>query len=228
MRGLLVLLLTLVSVSTFANQKSKIKFDKNVPADVQERVYEDLNFLNNIELTQETPLHLKIFRSFSKGTSYKSFFEERIHTVGYDDNPNNNAMAYVQPFYLNKMFFARNFIKFSVPQVSRVSVMYHEARHTEVSKGMWMHATCPTPFIGDDGKEVVGEVSGMKLAGEDACDTTELGAYALGGILLNNISRFCENCNEKVKMDATFFAEGAAKRIIDRDAKKKLKKDYGD
>lgn len=228
MRGLLVLLLTLLSVSVFANQKSKIIFDKNVPAGVQERFFQDLSFLNNVELSQETPFHLKIFGAFNKGSSYRSFFEERIKTVGYDEDPSNNAMAYVHPFYLNKMFFARNFTKFSVPQVSRVAVMYHESRHTEVKNGMWMHEICPTPFIGDDGKEVVGEVSGVKLAGEPACDTTELGAYALGGILLNNISRFCENCNEKVKMDADFFADAAAKRIIDANAKKKLKMDFGE
>jgi hypothetical protein len=228
MRELFVLLLTVVSLSVFAGQRSKIKLDKNVPADVQDRMLEDLNFLYNVNLTDESPLHKKIFGTFKKSASYKSFFETRIKSVGFDEDPSNTATAYVHSFYLNKMFFAKNFVKFSVPQVSRVSVMYHEARHTELSKLWWSHVECPTPFIGDDGKEVLGEVSGIKLEGKDACDTTELGAYALGGILLNNISRFCENCNEKVKMDADFYGDAAAKRIIDINAKKKLKRDFGE
>lgn len=222
MRGFVYLIVLLFSLPIFANQ---FVFDKNVTSEVKTQMLNDLNFIYQVELSRVSPLHTKIFGKFVKDKTYRSFFTSRVKKVGYDSTQ-TSAMAYVQIFNPNKMYFALNFVKFKVPQVSRVLTMYHESRHTEYSKGNWTHATCPMPFIGEDGKEVVGETTGIKLAGLDACDTTELGAYALGGILLNNLSKFCSNCTEKVKMDANFYAEAARKRIIDAGAQKRLKVDY--
>jgi hypothetical protein len=204
-----------------------VEFDKSVPKNIQSQMVQDLSFINGVKLTKQTGLHSKIFGEQIPG-AYKQYFETRIFHVEYDDDQTSNAMAYVNPWVANTMFLANNYIKYQQPQISRIMIVYHEARHTEAEHGNWSHAICPTPFIGEDGKEVVGIVSGMKLAGEAACDTTNMGAYATGSILCKNVAKYCENCTEKVKMDADLFAMDMMKRIIDVKARDEMKKDFAE
>jgi hypothetical protein len=202
-----------------------IEFDKSVPKNIQDQMKQDLNFINSVKLTGQTGLHSKIFGEKIDG-AYKKYLETRISNVRYDDDPTSNVLAYVKEDVDNTMFLANNYMKYQVPQVMRIMTVYHEARHTEAKNKYWRHAICPTPFIGEDGKKVEGIVSGMTLAGLKACDTTNLGAYATGSILLKNVAKYCENCSEKVKMDADLYAMDMMKRIINKKARDEMKKDF--
>ena len=218
----LTLVLACLSVSVVA---SAVSFDSNVPAGVQEQMKQDLNFVTTIQGAKQTGLHAKIFGELN-GSSYQKFFEQRIKSVGYNNCGGGNAVACVYPFLGKKMFITDNYIKFSHPQVARLMVVYHEARHTESENGNWSHATCPTPFLGEDGKEIKSIWTGATLAGEAACDVTPLGSYGSSTIMIKNISMHCENCNEKVKMDADMYAQDQLKRVIDAKAKADMKKDF--
>ena len=65
-------------------------------------------------------------------------------------------------------------------------------------------------------------ISGVSLAGEDACDEVPLGAYGIEWVMLKNVQRYCSNCTGKVKQDAGFFADDTLKRIVAPASKKSL------
>lgn len=220
MKILIALAMTLISVSAMA-----VSFDSNVPANIQEQMKQDLNFMNTVQGSGQTPLHQQIFGKVD-GATYMSFFESHISSVGKNACGGGNAVACVYPFLGKKMFITDNYIKFSHPQVARLMVVYHEARHTESENGNWSHATCPTPFVGEDGSEIKSIWTGAVLAGEAACDVTPMGSYGSSTIMVKNISKFCTNCNEKVKMDADVYAQDQMKRVIDAKAKADMKKDF--
>ena len=44
--------------------------------------------------------------------------------------------------------------------------------------------------------------------------------------MLKNISKYCSNCNDKVKMDAALYADDQLGRIIDAGAKQQMKDDF--
>jgi hypothetical protein len=107
-------------------------------------------------------------------------------------------------------------------------VVFHEARHTETQNGNWGHATCPTPFLNKEGKEMRSIWTGASLAGEPACDETPLGSYGSSTIMLKNIQKFCKNCTDKVRMDAGIYADDQFQRIIAEEAIKSMQKDLYD
>jgi hypothetical protein len=124
------------------------------------------------------------------------------------------------------MWLTENFIKFSHPQIARLMVVYHEARHTEAKSGFWGHDTCPTPFLDEDGKPMSSIWTGAPLAGEAACDSTAFGSYGSSTIMLKNISKFCENCSDKVKMDADMYATNQLGRIHKASVKQSMLDDF--
>jgi hypothetical protein len=218
-------LLMAICVALFSMTAAAVEFDSNVPADIQKQMVEDLNFMYTIQGSAQTELHEKIFNQLN-GDSYKAFFENRIRSVGKSNCGGGNAVACVYPMLGKKMFITENYIKFEHPQIARLMVVYHEARHTEWENGNWSHAYCPTPFLDAEGNEIKSIWTGSSLAGEAACDKTPLGSYGSSTIMLKNISKFCENCNEKVRMDADIYAEDQLKRIISTEAKDEMNKDF--
>lgn len=201
-------------------------FDSDVPADIQKQMLADLQFMYVLKGSGATPLHQKIFGPVD-GSSYQKFFESRVTAIGMNGCGNGNAVACVIPFRdPSKMWLTKNFIRFSHPQVSRMMVVFHEARHTESRNGNWPHADCPTPFRDADGKDMKSIWTGALLAGEPACDETPLGSYGSSTILLKNIQKSCTNCTDKVKMDAGLYADDQMGRIIDDGAKAEMKDDF--
>lgn len=201
-------------------------FDKDVPADIQKQMLADLAFIKGLAGEKATALHKKIFGAVS-GADYAKFFETRVSAIGMNSCGGGNAVACVIPFRdPSKMWLTQNFIRFSHPQVSRMMVVYHEARHTETKNWNWGHATCPTPFRDENGKDMKSIWTGATLAGEPACDETPLGSYGSSTIMLKNISKYCVNCTDKVRMDAGLYADDQMGRIIDADAKKEMKDDF--
>lgn len=201
-------------------------FDSDVPAAIQKQMLADLAFIYGLKGGAGTPLHQKIFGAMD-GSAYKNFFESRVSGIGMDGCGNGNAVACVIPFRdPSKMWLTQNFIKFSHPQVSRMMVVFHEARHTESRNGNWPHADCPDPFLDANGKDMKSIWTGALLANEPACDETPLGSYGSSTIMLKNIQKFCTNCSEKVKMDAGLYADDQMGRIIDDGARRQMQDDF--
>ena len=211
--------------SSTALRKSGFTFDANVPADIQAQMRADLAFIKGIVGEKASALHLKIFGKVD-GADYTNFFETRVSAIGMNSCGSANAVACVIPFRgSSKMWLTQNFIRFSHPQVSRMMVVFHESRHTETQNGNWSHATCPTPFRDANGKDVKSIWTGAMLAGEPACDKTPFGSYGSSTIMLKNISNFCVNCTDKVKMDAGLYADDQMGRITNAEAKRQMKDD---
>lgn len=201
-------------------------FDADVPADIQTQMRADLAFIKGIAGERASTLHRKIFGKVN-GADYTKFFETRVSAIGMDDCGSGNAVACVIPFLdPSKMWLTQNFIRFSHPQISRMMVVFHEARHTEMQNRNWFHSTCPIPFRDANGRDVKSIWTGATLAGEPACDKTPLGSYGSSTIMLKNISKFCVNCTDKVKMDAGLYADDQMGRIIDAGARRQMQDDF--
>lgn len=220
MKKLMLTLVMLISSITWA-----VGFDSNVPSDVQKQMKEDLQFITTIQGSGQTKFHNEIFGQVDGGV-YDKFFNSRVKNVGYNDCGSANAVACVIMWYPAKMWITDNYIKFSHPQISRLMVVFHEARHTEYQNGNWSHATCPNPFLDENGKDKVSIWTGAKLAGEPACDSTYKGSYGSSTVMLKNISKFCANCSDKVKMDADIYATDQLGRIDRTDVKDAMIADF--
>lgn len=200
-------------------------FDPKLPKDVANQIRQDLEWMATVQGDQVSQLHQGIFGAMN-GSGYKNWFETRVTYIGYNSCGGGNAVACVIPFMgSSKMWITDNYIKFSHPQVSRLMVVYHEARHTETRNRNWPHANCPDPFLDENGNEKKSIWTGAPLAGEPACDTTPQGSYGSSMILLKNISKFCGNCSEKVKMDAGIYADDQFGRVISDSARKAIQDD---
>ena len=200
-------------------------FDSNVPQAVQNQMTQDLAFIGTIQSSTQSDLHKEIFGAVD-GSTYNQFFSSRVTAVGLSSCGSANAVACVMPFFdSSKMWITKNYIKFSHPQIARLMVVFHEARHTEDQHGNWSHANCPDPFKDSSGNPITSIWTGAKLAGEAACDSTPFGSYGSSLIMLKNISKHCSNCSDKVKMDAGLYADDQFKRIIDNNAKQRITDD---
>lgn len=206
-------------------------YDRNVPETLQQQMNADLLFIDSVQGAQSSPLHQEIYGPLH-GESYNKFINLRIKSIGLSDCGNPNSVACFVPMLgLSKIWMTPNYVKFSHPQIARLMVVFHEARHTEIiTNGSldWKHATCPKVFNDKTGQPLRSIFTGAVLAGEAACDKTAYGAYGISLILLKNISKFCTNCNEKVKMDAGIYADDQLNRIISAKAVETIADDlYG-
>jgi hypothetical protein len=201
-------------------------FDRDVPQKVRDQITQDMAFIKGMQGNGATPLHKEIFGQVD-GAGYVKFFESRVSGVGMNDCGGGKAVACVIPFFdSSKIWLTRNYTDFDHPQVAKMMVVFHEARHTEDDHGNWSHATCPTPFKDADGSEMKSIWTGSTLAGEPACDVVSRGSYGSSTIMLKNIQKFCANCTEKVKMDAGIYSDDQLKRITGTSAKAEMQKDF--
>ncbi len=200
-------------------------FDSDVPADIKDQMLADLDFIKTIQGSGATPLHQQIFGSVD-GKGYYDWFDARVTAIGMNDCGSAKAVACVIPFRNpSKMWLTKNFVQFSHPQIARMMVVFHEARHTESQNDNWPHANCPDPFQDGNGNDMKSIWTGAALAGEPACDTTPFGSYGSSTIMLKNIQKFCTSCTDKVKMDAGLYADDQFGRIIDADARQQMTQD---
>lgn len=210
----------------FASTAGAYTFDVNVPADIQAQILKDLDFIDQIQGKPASPLHQKIFGNV-RGADYTRFFSSRIKTIGMGCTGVNVVACVVPHFSSSKMYLTTNFTQFSHPQIARLMVLFHEARHTETLKGNWNHARCPAIFK-DNGRDLTSIWTGAALAGELACDITPYGSYGVSVIMLKNISKNCTNCTAKVKMDADLYGNDQFKRIVSQTGRMTLKTDLYD
>ena len=217
-------ILYIFSVLAIGVSAQAYDFDSNVPEDIKKQTIEDLNFMQSIQSSETSTLHQQIFGPVV-GDTYTKFFEDRVNTIGLHGCGSPNAVACVIPWYDKKIFFTQNYIKFKHPQISRIMVVFHEARHTERENGNWSHARCPSPFLDENGEPMKSIWTGAELAGQPACDVTPEGSYGSSMIMLKNISKYCTTCNEKVKFDAGLYADDQFGRVIDAGAREAIIED---
>ena len=209
----------------FSTQARGYVIDSNVPPEIQQQLRDDLAFIKGIQGRAASKLHQGIFGAVD-GAAYTDFFESRVKGIGMGDCGDSNAVACVIPMFgHSRMWLTQNYVKFSHPQIARLMVVFHEARHTEMLHLFWSHATCPKPFLGPDGREMKSIWTGASLAGEPACDKTPQGSYGSSMIMLKNIQKFCSNCTDKVRMDAGLYADDQFGRVIDAGARKQIQQD---
>ncbi|MBC7398250.1 MAG: hypothetical protein H7333_12480 [Bdellovibrionales bacterium] len=223
-----VLFLSLVLVNqVHANSINTLEFDSNVEAPLKQQMLDDLNFIASVKGSATTALHQQIFGKV-EGDAYAKWFTARIFSIGKNSCGSANAVACVIPFQdPNKMWVTKNYTQFDHPQVARVSVIYHEARHSESEHGNWSHGKCPTPFLNAQGQNMTSIWTGALLQGQPACDITPFGSYGSQTILLKNLAMNCANCNAKVKADAELFASDQLGRVVNPAAKAQMLKDFG-
>ncbi|MBS1958753.1 MAG: hypothetical protein JST80_04700 [Bdellovibrionales bacterium] len=224
--SLIALFLSLTVYTTNNAQAKELQFDSNVAASLKAQILADLQFMGSITSNSATPLHQKIFGAVG-GPNYSGWFTSRVFKVGVSDCGSAMAVACVIPMYANKIWMTKNYTQFDHPQIARLSVIYHEARHTERNNGNWPHATCPTPFKNEQGQDMHSIWTGSLLQGQPACDITPYGSYGSQTILLRNIATQCTNCTDKVKADANLYAMDQLGRITNAQAKTAMKQDFG-
>jgi hypothetical protein len=205
--------------------QSPLKYDSNVAPEVKTQMEEDLLFVESVKGATVTPLFKEIYGDMN-GRPLAEWIYSRVKSVGYEER-DDGAVAYVIMFMPTKMWLTQNFVLFKHPQISRLMIVFHEARHTEIKNGNWSHATCPTPFKNEKGEDMKSIWTGRLLAGEPACDITPKGSYGSSTILLKNVAMNCETCSEKVKMDAEIYATDQLGRITNAAAKAAMLKDFG-
>jgi hypothetical protein len=227
-------LLTVSALATCAlaavssNVRAQLNYDNDVPPDLRQQLEQDIGTVKSLQGDSVSANYKQIFNSDKlDGESLMSFFEARIRGFGMDAcGGGPSVAACVQPFMdSHKMWITPNYIRFNAPQIYRLSVVFHESRHTEDAHGNYPHATCPTPYRDENGNDIKGILSGTLMAGHPACDTTILGAYGLQATLLKNIELFCTTCTEKLKQDAQLFGDDTILRISNLPQRQKLRKD---
>lgn len=223
-----VFILLAFITSAFANEPSGFgqRFSDNVGSELREQINSDLKFLSEIRGSDATPLHTHVFGTV-EGKEYARFLNQRISSFDLSDDGPDNAAAYVDLKFPKVMKFKSLYLTSGMPQILRVSVILHEARHTEIENHGWPHEVCPLRFMDRSGQEITA-LSGEKYALHLACDSDEMGAYGIQIIMLKNVARFCTSCTEKVKMDAEFAANQLMMRMISDPAQENLIRDLYD
>ena len=222
-----LILTAIILLPNFA--KAELRFDFNFPEKQEKMIRQDMDFMKSLSGDTATPLHQQIFKSVTlSGKSYENYFNSRVNIFGFSECSDDAAViACVNPLSdVNKMWITTHYTTFNMPQVYRVSVMIHEARHTEGAHDFYFHEKCPTPFLDESGKDVKGIFSGVKLEGQEACDNIVTGAYGVEAIFLKNIEKHCLNCNEKVRMDGRIYGDNLIIRIINPSAREALRRDF--
>jgi hypothetical protein len=216
------------SVFSSATASAGLDFSKQVPENIKTQMTQDLGLVDKLEGGKTSSNYIKIFSKDKLiGTELTKFFTKRVHSVDMSDCGGGDGVgACVNPnIDSNKMFLTKNYVSFSIPQIYRISLVFHESRHTENENSNWFHENCPVPYLDENGHDIVGIISGTKMEGRPACDDQNLGAYGLQATLLKNVANACTNCTEKILTDAKIFGDDTVNRISNLAARKQLKDD---
>lgn len=194
-------------------------------SDEEVLIREDLEFLFSLKLDAVTPLHHLVFGG-AGGDAYRSYFHTRAKSIRRSLS-SYAAYAFVAPYnspgYHDRIAVTSKF--FELSQLMRISVLVHEARHSEVDHDYWHHVTCPSPYLDERGIEMRTK-EGVSLAGRrQACDQSAMGSFGVVVIMLNGIANHCTNCSEEIRHEAAFLSQDIVKRIIDPSERKRLTDD---
>ena len=224
MKGIIFSLVLMGSIAAQATPS----FSRDISPEMKQQILQDLDFVKAIDGNGSSAFYKQIFAQKNlNGTDLMAFFDQRISSFGRNSCGGGPAVAACVIPWMNSstMWITPNYEKNNMPQIYRVSIIFHESRHTEDNHGNWGHATCPTPYLDDNGKDIVGIISGTKMQGLAACDTTPVGAYGMQAVLLKNIEKNCTTCNDKLKMDAKLYGDDGIYRISNLPARQQLRND---
>lgn len=220
-RMLLILILVLFLP---ARSAQSTEFQADVPLELREQVVLDLKRLDSLEYSRVTPFFERLFfwnqsnasRSHNEATSLLNWFEERIRTIGmvHDRHVSETVTHLVDIREPSVMRIAPLYFADERPQIVRIGLLLHEARHSEAEGSHYPHASCPSPFVDSEGKDVRGLWSGLKMERRGACDSRWDGSYGLTAIFLANVSLYCANCSDEDRSQAKIYAEHFAQRVV--------------
>jgi hypothetical protein len=187
-------------------------------------LFEDMEFLERIELVHRTPLYASLIGESSprhlmrKVSRWVSRFSYSQTLAGYflaiADRSGNESPERGQVF-LYPLLFSHN-----VPMIKRVSTLVHEARHFELPYSRTHHAACPARSV--NGTPLISLATFQSLEGKHGCDHSGVGAYGTEYVFLTNIAMFCESSSSEVRRVAGDEAEIIIHRIVDRDEQRRL------
>lgn len=200
-----------------------LPFESSVDSALRRQLEADFDFLSSLRGADATPLHRQVYGPL-EGPAYLRWFDARVRSIGSRVCGPPAAVACVAPFLSeHTMWIAPTYSTYNLPQIYRLLVVLHEARHTERAHGYHGHVNCPENDL--EGRPLVGIFSGVPLGGKPGCDRTALGAYGAGLLFIKNVGKHCANCTGKVRMDADFYADDTLKRVVDRPAYDALRAD---
>lgn len=200
------------------------EFFSSVPDELKTKITTDLKLVQEVQGSDGTPLYRQIFGNKLDGQNLSRFFAERIFTFDMSDCGGGKGVAACANS-AHTMWITQNYVTYDIPQIYRISLIFHESRHTEAEHQDWKHVNCPVPFRDSAGQDVKGIITGTIFAGLLACDDVAMGAYGLQAVLLKNIELFCTNCTEKMKLDGKIFGNDTIKRIMDPRSSEQLRND---
>lgn len=201
---------------------AKFLISKKMPVIYRNKLINDLNFLAAISDTnQATPLHLEIFGGTVSGETYLKWLAKRVYRIRFDvkyphwnayNSTNRNIFLKKSsprrhPITLQSGYFSnRN-------QISRISSLIHEARHTEG----YGHVDCKNL----DNFDPLDRLSRIKFSRpEFGCDDTHLGAYGAKMVFKFNLKLLFAEQNDL----SSDYKEGSM--IVDPQARKLLSLDH--
>lgn len=181
------------------------------------RVYRDLNGISEMKFGLTSPYFQKIFGG-SEASNVVEFFDRHVSKIEWSADCPNGVIARVAVG--GDMQVCSEFLRASTPQVLRMSTLIHEARHMEKNHGNWPHVACPTPYTFEI-ESTPFQFKGHGLPLE--CDVNEFGGYGVEYAFLRSVVDSCENCSEKMKLDAQLLSdEDRIVRIADHKAALRL------
>lgn len=199
-----------------------LQFAPNFPPALRREIMADLHFLDSIHGDESSRLHQEIFGVGPlDGHKYTQFLRTYIASFSFStsDSPyqiqtDGNRNLYIFASYLP---FAR-----AVSGFSRAVNFMHEAFH---NSGHFHHVKCPSPFLDERGNEIVTNVGHIPLSGLLACDEGYKSSYGIEIIIAKNVERYCKNCSEALRREASLYADDLMKRIVSPRAREALYQD---
>ncbi len=195
-----------------------LRLSQGFPEHLRIQMKTDLQKLIEIQGSQSTPLHDKIFGGGIDGELYAKFFQRRVSFVSYRASLSSIFIAAFIPSTREMVVSNKSL---NVPWVLRMGVLIHEARHADG----YGHAKCPSPYLDENGEAIRSTWTGATLQGKALCDRTAVGSYGTEIVFYRNIERYCTNCTVEDSKVAGQEADRLMLRIISPNGKKELEDD---
>ncbi len=190
----------------------------------------DLDFIEGIQSPNVSELHRNIFKGIDRelflnanastitGKEYRFWIKDRIQSIIQADTASDPATHHLH--------VPSRYSKLDIPQIKRVSTLFHEARHMEPTQDYWAHVDCPDPghqitdhFGNLTRSTLTSQPSAKSIdltnSGDPACDQVIDGAYGVEMIFLQNTAQNCTNCSDLIKTSAKIYAEDRFQHILE-------------
>lgn len=189
-----IVLVTLAWCTGFQQGSMPPLFDKTL-----DLFQKDLDLISYLKFTATAPLFQRFFQP-SNAIGLQNFIEKRVHKISWEPNAPEGVTAAANG---NGILFLTREYADNYPQIARISVIIHEAKHLEPET--WDHQWCRQPYLFQL-DQLLYRIPELNQVSVKACDRTELGAYGIQYTFLRAIAESCSNCTDKIKMDARLYS----------------------